>query len=151
MKKKKITSIADEGRKTGHKVHKIRERNREAGLNMVSSKEKFSFFMEAHYLLSKAKTPSHAMASLSLSLSPSPCFILVTNISFGSELCFPCLYHACHCFTLLSLYHECHRVVWVLYHCVWNRMDHVAKLFAPWCTTWGLQCFFFSKTHNYKN
>jgi hypothetical protein len=30
-------------------------------------------------------------------------------------------------------------------------MDHVAKLFAPWCTTWGLQCFFFSKTHNYKN
>jgi hypothetical protein len=29
-------------------------------------------------------------------------------------------------------------------------MVHVAKLFAPWCTTWGLQCFFFSKTHNYK-
>jgi hypothetical protein len=45
---------------------------------------------------------------------------------------------------LLGLYHECHRVVWVLYHCVWNRTDHVAKLFAPWCT-WGLQCFFFPK------
>jgi hypothetical protein len=66
---KKITSIADEGRKTEHKEGKIMERNREAGLNMVSSKENFSFFMEAHYLLSKAKTPSHSMASLSFSLS----------------------------------------------------------------------------------
>jgi hypothetical protein len=99
--KNKITSIADEGRKTEDKEGKIRERNGEAGLNMVSSKKKFSFFMEAHYLLSKAKKPSHSMASLSL--SPSPSFILLINISFGSELCFPCLYHTCHCFTLLGL------------------------------------------------